>query len=170
MKGLKSAPIEPPNPSTVRSTCTAGINASASIHTNPNIIDTPITTVTQSHPPIQPRPQPHPQRNVETVRQWGGRQLQQPPQHVPSENHLTLQHASGIVRASTTQSHPQPPHSAAQAELPTPQSMPAGVREGRMIRCSVLPPLMRPSECSSACSSSFRSPCVRNPSALSPLF
>ena len=66
---------------------------------------------------------PHLQRNEEAEAM--GRQLQQTPQHAPSENHLTLQCASEIVRPSTTQSHPQPPHSTAQAEMFSPQRIAA---------------------------------------------
>ena len=110
------------NPSTVRPTAD-GITANAAIHSNPGITDTPITTVTQSHSLMQPHPQPHPQRNDETEAME--RQPQQIPQHVPSENHRTLQHARGIVRPSTTQSQPQPPQTAAQAELHASRSVPA---------------------------------------------
>ena len=53
------------------------------------------------------------------------RQLQQTPQHAPSENHPSLQCVSEIVRPSTTQSHPQPPHSTAQAEMLSPQRIAA---------------------------------------------
>ena len=88
-------------------------------------------------PPSHPSPRPHkrtrpysPTHNrtrneMSEEAEAMGRQLQQTPQHAPSENHLTLQRASEIVRPSTTQSHPQPPHSATQAEMPTPQSIPA---------------------------------------------
>jgi hypothetical protein len=122
------------NPSTVRPTAD-GITANATVHTNPSIADTPITTVTQSHSLMQPHPQPHPQRNDET--KAIERQPQQIPQHVPSESHRTLQHARGIVRPSTTQSQPQPPQSAAQAELHASRSVPAdnpGTAREQMLR------------------------------------
>ena len=54
-------------------------------------------------------------------RQWGG-SFSKPHSTLPSK---TTSHCNARVRPSTTQSHPQPPHSAAQAEMPTPQSIPA---------------------------------------------
>ena len=118
----KAEHIETSTPSTVRPTA-GGSNASAPAHTNPSITVTPITTATQTHSHIQPYPQPHPQRNEETEAMR--RQLQQTPQHAPSENHPSLQCVSEIVRPSTTQSHPQPPHSTAQAEMLSPQRIAA---------------------------------------------
>ena len=78
----KAEHIGPSNPSTVRPTA-GGSNASAPAHINPSITVTPITTATQTHSHIQPYPQPHPQRNEEAEAM--GRQLQQTPQHAPSE-------------------------------------------------------------------------------------
>jgi hypothetical protein len=80
------------------------------------------TTATHSHLPLQPHPQSHPQWDDGTrvVR----RQPQRTPPHVYSHNHLALRHANDIAGPSTTQSHPQPPHSATQDGLPLPHGIP----------------------------------------------